>query len=121
MLTSVVGRGWSWGTGDIVELPAEQAEAWADDVRAVLVDDDEEVDVPEERIHRPAGRQATATPEGRQAVDEPAGEQAVVEPGGEQASDEADEEAEHVCDECGFEAKNAAGLAAHKRSHDSEE
>lgn len=26
--------------------------------------------------------------------------------------------ADHVCDECGFEAKSASGLSAHQRSHE---
>jgi len=37
-LTSVAGPRFSWAPGDVVDLPAEQAQVWADGVRAELVD-----------------------------------------------------------------------------------
>jgi hypothetical protein len=39
LLTSVSGRGFAWGPGEVVDLPGPEASAWADGVRAVLVRD----------------------------------------------------------------------------------
>lgn len=44
VLEAIAGLDFSWTPGDVVELPEEQAAAWADGHRAVLADDGQEQD-----------------------------------------------------------------------------
>jgi len=67
LLTSVSGRGFAWGPGEVVDLPGPEAAAWADGIRAVLVRD-EEPETPETAAARPerarkrtTGRRETRT------------------------------------------------------------
>lgn len=56
-IQAVAGPDFSYSPGEVVDLPGEQAEAWADGVRAVMVRS-ERVETPEARV---AAEETTAT------------------------------------------------------------
>ncbi len=90
VLQPVAGDGFSWKPGDLVELPAAQADAWCDGTRAeavrtqprqVAMSDTEqpgpegEEDERQERPRRAQPRPRASRPRGEQATARPAGEQ----------------------------------------------
>lgn len=78
VLVAVGGRSFSWQPGDEIELPAEQAAAWADGRRAVYVDtedEDEDATNPPQPApsEEPGGDKPTGDPGGEKHVNPPTG------------------------------------------------
>lgn len=58
MIQSAAGHDFSWAAGEVVDVTAEQAAAWADGERAELVRDVR----PERAVQAPAPERATKRP-----------------------------------------------------------